>query len=265
MGFDYNNEIIYQYTLTKKFNNINKINNITSIPKSINWMDLGAVTPIKDQGQCGSCWSFSTTGSLEGAYAIKYGKLVSFSEQQLVDCDTITNGGKGDHGCNGGLMNNAFTFISKYGGLSTEECYPYVSGTTQKAGTCKKTCPLVSGSQVTKYTDVTPNSDTEMMNALSKQPVSVAIEADQKSFQLYSSGIFTGTCGANIDHGVLLYGYGTDSSGVDYYLLKNSWGTSWGESGTMKLGRGNDPTTKNPYNKGMGQCGVLTTGSYPTL
>lgn len=228
-----------------------------TLPASIDWTVKGAVTPVKDQGQCGSCWSFSTTGALEGAYAIKYGKLSSFSEQQLVDCDTFGNGGK-DHGCNGGLMDNAFSWIAKNNGLCSEVDYPYVSGTTKTSGTCVKTCRNIDGSDVVKYVDVQPASDLAMMTALAQQPVSVAIEADQREFQLYKSGVFTGACGTNLDHGVLAVGYGTEA-GVDYYKIKNSWSATWGEKGYIRIGRGTN------YNGGKGQCGVLLQASYPVV
>jgi len=194
---------------------------------------------------------------LEGAYFNKYGTLLSFSEQQLVDCDTLRNGGK-DHGCKGGLMDNAFSWISKNGGLCVETEYPYVSGTTTTGGTCQTTCTAISNSKVVDFVDVTPSSDDAMMTALSKRPVSIAIEADQKDFQLYKSGVFTGACGTKLDHGVLLVGYGNELSD-DFYLVKNSWGTSWGDAGYIKLGRGKQ------YNNGDGQCGLLLQGSYPTL
>ena len=228
-----------------------------SAASSVNWVDSGAVTPVKDQGQCGSCWSFSTTGALEGIYYILTGELVSFSEQQLVDCDTLRNGGR-DHGCNGGLMDNAFNWIEKNGGLCAEADYPYVSGTTKSGGTCQDTCSLVKDSQVLSYYDVPASSDDEMMKALTQQPVSVAIQADQRDFQLYSGGVFTGSCGTNLDHGVLAVGYGTEQS-TDYYLVKNSWSTSWGDDGYIKLGRGSE------YNNGDGQCGILLQASYPNL
>jgi C1A family cysteine protease len=228
-----------------------------SLPLSVDWVENGAVTDVKDQGQCGSCWSFSTTGSLEGAYYIKYGELISFSEQQLVDCDNLKNGGR-DHGCNGGLMDNAYSWISKNGGLCSESSYPYISGTKKTSGTCMKTCSLIDGSIIDSFVDVTPNSDIAMMSALVNQPVSIAIEADQKEFQLYKSGIFTGSCGTNLDHGVLLVGYGTFEDD-DYYLVKNSWGTTWGADGYIYLGRGSQ------YNDGAGQCGLLMEGSYPVL
>ena len=230
---------------------------LTALPASIDWVAKGAVTPVKDQGQCGSCWSFSTTGALEGAYFNKNGKLVSFSEQQLVDCDNLSNGGR-DHGCNGGLMDNAFNWIAKNNGLCTESAYPYVSGTTKTAGDCKTTCSNVAGSTILKHVDVATKSDTALMTAIAQQPVSIAIEADQRDFQLYKSGVFTGTCGTNLDHGVLVVGYGTDA-GLDYYKVKNSWSTSWGESGYIRLGRGSQ------YNAGSGQCGILLQASYPVL
>jgi C1A family cysteine protease len=228
-----------------------------SLPLSVNWVENGAVTDVKDQGQCGSCWSFSTTGALEGAYYIKYGDLVSFSEQQLVDCDNLKNGGR-DHGCNGGLMDNAYSWISKNGGLCSESSYPYSSGTKKTSGTCMKTCSLIYGSDVDSFEDVTPNSDIAMMSALVNQPVSIAIEADQKEFQLYKSGVFTASCGTNLDHGVLVVGYGNIDD-EDYYLVKNSWGTTWGTDGYIYLGRGSQ------YNDGAGQCGLLMEGSYPVL
>lgn len=230
---------------------------LTGLPSSVDWVAKGAVTPVKDQGQCGSCWSFSTTGALEGAYYIKYGTQKSFSEQQLVDCDTLSNGGR-DHGCNGGLMDNAFSWISKNGGLCTESDYPYVSGTTKTAGTCKTTCNEVAGSKITKFVDVAPKSDNAFMTALAQQPVSIAIEADQREFQLYKSGVFTGSCGTNLDHGVLAVGYGSDN-GVDFYKVKNSWSSSWGEGGYIRLGRGSQ------FNAGQGQCGILLQASYPVL
>jgi len=231
--------------------------NLKTVPASVDWVAKGAVTPVKDQGQCGSCWSFSTSGALEGAYYIKYGTLPSFSEQQLVDCDNLSHGGR-DHGCNGGLMDNAFNWIGKNGGLCTEAEYPYVSGVTKTAGDCQTGCKLVSGSKVVGHTDVSPNSDDAMMTAIAKQPVSIAIEADQREFQLYKSGVFTGTCGTNLDHGVLVVGYGT-MNGLDYYRVKNSWSTTWGADGYIYLGRGPQ------YNQGSGQCGILMQGSYPSL
>ena len=228
-----------------------------SVPDSVDWVTAGAVTPVKNQGQCGSCWSFSTTGALEGAFFVKTGTLDSFSEQQLVDCDTRKNGGK-DMGCNGGLMDNAFSWIEKNGGLCTESEYPYNSGTTKTGGSCDTSCTVVEGSEVKDFVDVKPSSDEAMMTALSQQPVSIAIQADQKSFQLYKSGVFTDSCGTGLDHGVLAVGYGT-MSGKDYYRVKNSWGETWGDAGYIYMGRGAE------FNSGNGQCGMLMQASYPEL
>lgn len=235
---------------------------LTALPTSVDWRSKGAVTPVKMQNQCGSCWSFSTTGALEGIYAIKRGNLVSFSEQQLVDCDYIRAGGT-SLGCNGGDMKSAMEWIGKNNGLCTESAYPYVSGETKTNGPCQKSCSIVSGSDISTTVSVSANSDNAMMTALAQQPVSVAIEADQSSFQLYKSGVFTGTCGTNLDHGVLLTGYGT-MNGLDYYIMKNSWDVTWGSQGYMYMARGVDASGK-PYNGGKGQCGVLMQGVYPVL
>ena len=229
---------------------------------SVDWRTQNAVTPVKNQKQCGSCWSFSTTGALEGIYAIKRGTLVSYSEQQLVDCDYIRAGGT-SLGCNGGDMKSAMEWIGKNNGLCTESAYPYVSGDTKTNGPCQKSCSIVSGSDISTTVSVSANSDSAMMTALAQQPVSIAIEADQSSFQLYKSGVFTGAGGANLDHGVLLVGYGT-MNGLDYYILKNSWDVTWGSQGYMYIARGVDASGK-PYNGGKGQCGLLMQGVYPVL
>jgi hypothetical protein len=219
-----------------------------NLQDSVDWTTKGAVTKVKNQGQCGSCWAFSTTGGLEGAYFIKNNKLVSFSEQELVDCDH-----NGDMGCNGGLMDHAFSWIKSNGGLCSEDDYgPYQA----KDGTCKKgSCTSVSGSAPKKVTDVSHN-EKALMAAVSQQPVSIAIEADQSGFQFYSSGVFTGSCGTNLDHGVLAVGYGTEG-GTDYWKVKNSWGTSWGARGYIKMQRGKKQSG--------GQCGILNSASFPTL
>jgi hypothetical protein len=235
---------------------------VSSLPASVDWRTEGVVSPVQDQGQAGTCYSFSTTAAVETALAIKTGKLTKMSEQEIVDCSTIKNGGP-NMGVNGGQIAPTFTWIGKTGGLCTEQAYPYVSGTTKTTGTCQKTCSKVAGSAVSSVVNVKPKSDADLMTALTKTIVSIAIEADQSSFQLYKSGVFTGKCGTNLDHAVALVGYGT-MNGLDYYLLRNSWGL-WGNQGYMYISRGNDPATGKPYNDNSGQCGLLLEASYPVM
>jgi len=214
---------------------------------SVDWVAEGAVTAVKNQGQCGSCWSFSTTGAIEGRSFISSGKLISLSEQDLVDCS------KQNSGCDGGLMDYAFAFVESNGGLCSEADYPYkaLQHWRCEENSCTKYDPI-SG-----YTDVSV-STSALEAACSQGPVSIAIEADQVAFQLYTSGVMTGTCGTGLDHGVLLVGYGTDG-GDDYWKVKNSWGKNWGESGYIRLCRNCNK------NSGRGQCGILMSASYPTI
>jgi C1A family cysteine protease len=189
---------------------------------SLDWVAKGAVTGVKDQGQCGSCWSFSTTGAVEGIVEIKHGQLTSLSEQELMDCSYSY----GNLACDGGLMDNAFKYVMA-NGLCTEAAYPY---TAKSSTQCKASqCSASANSKIGGYTDVR-STENDLGAAVDNQPVSIAIEADQSGFQLYKSGVFCGVCGDNLDHGVLAVGYGTDA-GTDYWKVKNSWGTSWGEQG----------------------------------
>lgn len=223
--------------------------NYSALPVSVDWTTKGAVTPVKDQGQCGSCWSFSATGALEGAWFVKRNALTNLSEQQLVDCSTA----EGNQGCNGGLMDYAFQYVVA-NGLTTEAAYPY---TATGPNACKaKGHPVAV--KVSGFTDVPTNSQLALMTAVVQQPVAVAIEADENAFQFYSSGVLTKPCGTNLDHGVLLVGYGSQG-GLDYYKVKNSWGASWGQGGYVLLGRG--PT----YNGKQGQCGIQMDPSYPVV
>jgi len=227
------------------------LKNMTALPTSVDWTAKGAVTPVKDQGQCGSCWAFSATGALEGAWFVKHKALVNLSEQQLVDCSST----EGNQGCNGGLMDDAFQYVITNKGLTTDKAYPY---TATGPNTClSKGLPVAA--TASSFKDVPTNSQTALMTAVVQQPVAVAIEADQDSFQFYSSGVLTKACGTNLDHGVLLVGYGTDSTGLDYYKVKNSWGASWGLGGYVLLGRGAQ------YNGAQGQCGIQMDPSYPVV
>ena len=209
-------------------------------PASVDWRAKGAVTPIKNQGQCGSCWAFSTVGATEGITQIKTGKLLSLSEQQLVDC----SGPEGNQGCDGGLMDQGFQYIIDNKGIGSEAAYPY----TAQDGTCK-TVPSVA--TITGFKDITANSQSAAVAASAVQPYSIAIEADQPCFQLYSGGILSDpSCGTQLDHGVTNVGYTSA-----YWIVKNSWGTGWGESGYIRLQNQAD---------GNGQCGMYMMGSYPT-
>jgi len=194
----------------------------------VDWTTQGAVTPVKNQGQCGSCWAFSTTGSLEGLSKIAYGTLMSFSEQQLVDC----SGSYGNQACNGGLMDNAFKFVKDHGiVLESEYAYKAVKGTCQKTGGDFK----ISG-----YTDI--KDCNTLATALAKWPVSIAVDAT--NWSSYKSGVFK-NCSNKLNHGVTLVGVSGQG-----WKVKNSWGTSWGESGFITLAVGNT-------------CGMCNMASYP--
>ena len=217
-------------------------------PATIDWRTKGAVTSVKDQGQCGSCWSFSSTGAVEGAWAISKGQLTDFSEQELVDCATGIS--YGSHGCNGGQMEGAFKFVIE-NGQCTLSSYPY----TAKDGTCQK-CSAVA--HISSCSDVKPNDQLSLKAAVAQQPVAVAIEADTRYFQSYSGGILdSASCGTSLDHGVLAVGYG-EENGQKYWLVKNSWGTTWGDKGYVKIAR-SDSTND------AGICGIAMDPSFPSV
>ncbi|XP_019174050.1 PREDICTED: ervatamin-B-like [Ipomoea nil] len=219
-------------------------------PDSLDWREHGVVTDIKDQGKCGCCWAFAVVAAVEGITKIKTGQLISLSEQQLLDCDVNSNG------CSSGIRTEAFEFIKENGGLVTESDYPYEgaqeSCNRQKLGTPAAT---ISGYQEVATTE------SALLAAVTNQPVSVGITIGAEVFQHYKTGVFTGVdgdegyCGSGYHHAVTIIGYGTSDNGEDYWLVKNSWGTSWGENGYMKMVRG--------INEG-GVCGINTRASYPT-
>jgi len=227
-----------------------------SVPDAIDWTDNNGnyVSPVKNQGQCGSCWAFSTTGSIESRTAIANKQtgsdIVTLSEQQLVDC----SGSYGNMGCNGGLMDDAFKYVEATGGLCSEAEYPY----TAKDGTCKAASCGTLYDPISSYSDVKADSVADLEAAVAEGPVSIAIEADQTAFQFYSGGVLTGTCGTRLDHGVLVVGYGTDSaSGDKFWKVKNSWGESWGMDGYILICKECDKNGR------AGECGILMEPSYP--
>lgn len=222
------------------------VDNVTYLPEAnlsatVDWRAKGAVTGVKDQGQCGSCWSFSTTGTLEGFHQIKTGKLVSLSEQQFVDCSTTS------YGCNGGFMTYALQY-AQTNPVVLESQYPY----TAQNGNCKynRNQGVVQAQQVF---NVPRNNNAQLKAAVNQGPVSISIEADQTAFQYYNGGIISTGCGAQTDHGVLAVGYGTEN-GQDYWIVKNSWGPNWGESGFVRIAD----------KSGAGVCGINTGAQYAT-
>jgi len=223
--------------------------NAKALPPSMNWTAEGAVTPIKNQEQCGSCWAFSTTGSTEGCHFLTTKTLVGLSEQNLVDCSSK----EGNYGCEGGLMVDAFQYIIDNKGIDTEVSYPYDAQTGPTCLYQNSTC----GSTIASYTSVTSGDEEALQEAVAGAPVSVAIDASQISFQNYQSGVYyEPECSpTQLDHGVLAVGWGTDETeGGDYWIVKNSWGTGWGMEGYIWMSR-----NKN------NNCGIATMASYPSV
>ncbi|CAF0760663.1 unnamed protein product [Adineta steineri] len=249
------NEFVQKYTgfkgkMKTKDNQVREVlvsNSAASLPDSVDWRNQSVVEVVKDQGVCGSCWAFSAAGAIESAYAIKTGTLVSLSEQQLVDC----SGGEGNEGCNDGWMDNGFVYVINAGGIETESSYPYKAA--------EQTCMFNATDivvQVCDFVDIASGDEAVLQQAVATiGPISVAIDETHSSFQFYQSGVYNEpACSQTIlSHAVLLIGYGTDG-GDDYWLVKNSWGTSWGEQGYMKMAR-------NQNN----QCGIATFATYPII
>jgi len=219
------------------------------LPTSVDWRDKNAVNTVRDQGQCGSCWAFSAVGAMESRAFIraidKHG-LLQLSEQQLVDC---AGGSYGNEGCNGGDMGAAFQYAQDYGMMNRTD-YPY----TAQDGTCVYDANKVTKVKPSGNTAVTPNSAIALKTAIADGPVSVAIEADTFVFQFYSGGILNSAqCGTDLDHGVVAIGYGVDPTKGEYYIVRNSWGGSWGMRGYINIA----------IKDGQGICGIQMEPVYP--
>ncbi|CAH9053788.1 unnamed protein product [Cuscuta epithymum] len=224
-----------------------KIASAAIVPETKDWREDGIITPVKNQGGCGSCWTFSTTGALEAAYAQAFGKNISLSEQQLVDCAGAFN----NFGCHGGLPSQAFEYIKYNGGLDTAEAYPY----TGKDAACNFSSNNV-GVQVFDSVNITLGAEDELKYAVGLvRPVSIAYEV-VSDFMLYKGGVYTSTiCGKDpneVNHAVLAVGYGVEN-GIPYWLIKNSWGERWGDNGYFKM------------EMGKNMCGIATCASYPII
>lgn len=220
----------------------------TDLATAYDWRDKGMVAGIKNQGGCGCCWAFSAVGAIESANAIATGTLVKLSEQELVSCDTL------DSGCSGGWMDRAFSWVMMNGGIDSEDDYPYTSS-SGSAPTCISSKLRKDIVSIKDFVDVDQYDESALLCAVAIQPVSIALNGDAFDFQLYSGGVYDGVCSSTvINHAILIVGWG-ESNGVQYWIGKNSWGTSWGADGYVSLVRGKGLT--------KGICGMYYKSSYP--
>ncbi|OAY65532.1 Ananain [Ananas comosus] len=247
-----NNEFVAQYTggVSRPLNiegeqvvSFDDID-ISAVPQSIDWRNHGAVTSVKNQGRCGSCWAFAAIATVESIYKIKRGNLVYLSEQQLLDCAV-------GYGCKGGWEFRAFEFIISNKGVASAAIYPYKAS----KGPCK-TNGVPNSAYITSYAHVRRNNESSMMYAVSNQPITAAVEANA-NFQHYKGGVFNGPCGTRLNHAIAIIGYGQDSSGKKFWLVRNSWGARWGEGGYIRMAR--------DVSSSFGLCGIAMDPLYPTL
>ena len=218
------------------------------LPMQVDWREIGAVGPVRDQRNCGACYAFAAVGAVEAAEYLRTGVLKMLSTQELVDCSVLT----GNRGCNGGKITSALRYIER-NGITLESTYPYVHYEHQN-------CLSLSNSpktHISSHTSVPKADQLQLKAAVALQPLAVAIQADQPFFRLYSQGVIDRACGSQLNHAVLLVGYGTSPEGIDYWLVRNSWGTTWGEAGYVKILREDEA-------KDAGACGITLDASYAT-